>query len=148
MKKIFISVFSLIAVACTTNDDSSNPNNQDLTQINETVSSGDWIITYFFDTDSDETSNFSGYVFSFNNDGSIVANNGSTSHTGTWSITDSNSNDDSNDDIDFNILFTSPMEFTDLSDDWDVVNISETSIELIDVSGGNGGTDYLTFQRQ
>ena len=37
--------------------------------------------------------------------------------------------------------------FEELNDDWDVVSQSATKIELIDVSGGNGGTDYLTFER-
>ena len=44
-------------------------------------------------------------------------------------------------------MFTTPAEFMDLSDDWDVINITDSKIELIDVSGGNGGTDYLTFER-
>lgn len=34
-----------------------------------------------------------------------------------------------------------------LSDDWDVLERTDTKIRLIDVSGGNGGTDYLTFEK-
>jgi hypothetical protein len=48
------------------------------------------------------------------------------------------------------ILFSSPAPadfIDDLSDDWDILSYSATKIELIDVSGGNGGTDYLTFEK-
>jgi hypothetical protein len=38
-------------------------------------------------------------------------------------------------------------DFEDLVDDWDFISVSNTKIELIDISGGNGGTDYLTFER-
>jgi putative transposase len=38
-------------------------------------------------------------------------------------------------------------DFDDLSDDWDIVSIDATTINLIDVSGGNGGTDRLTFKK-
>ncbi|NDV43652.1 hypothetical protein GTK07_09985 [Muricauda sp. 40Bstr401] len=111
--------------------------------------SGDWVITYFFDTDKEETSNFNGYTFKFNADGTLVASNGTTDVNGTWSITDSNSSDDDSNkdsDVDFNILFASPNNFEDLSDDWDIVSFTSTRIELIDVSGGNGGTDKLVFE--
>jgi hypothetical protein len=37
-------------------------------------------------------------------------------------------------------------DFEDLNDDWDIISHSPTKIELKDVSGGNGGTDYLTFE--
>ena len=35
----------------------------------------------------------------------------------------------------------------DLTDDWDVVSHTATTISLIDVSGGNGGTDTLVFTK-
>jgi len=50
-------------------------------------------------------------------------------------------------DLDFNIFFASPPDFEDLSDDWDFISHTSTKIELIDMSGGNGGTDYLTFEK-
>ena len=60
------------------------------------------------------------------------------SHTGSSS---------SSDDDHFVVFFASPPDFADLSDDWSIVSVSTTKIELIDVSGGNGGTDYLTFEK-
>ncbi|WP_298759288.1 hypothetical protein [uncultured Psychroserpens sp.] len=145
--------FSLMSFSCSDDDDGNpNDNSQQIAQIETTVESGIWRITNFNDSGQNETSDFTGYDFTFNSDGSLVATNGSTTMTGTWSVTDdSNSNDDSSsdDDIDFNIFFAVPEtnNFEDLNDDWDIVSTSSTRIELIDVSGGNGGTDMLTFER-
>ena len=145
--------FSLMSTTCSSDDDdvSPNDNSQQIAQIENTVESGTWRITNFNDSGQNETSDFNGYDFSFNSDGSLVATNGSNSVTGTWSVTnDSNSSDDnSSDDIDFNIFFPVPddHDFEDLNDDWDVVTTTSTRIELIDISGGNGDTDLLTFER-
>ncbi|WP_298895237.1 hypothetical protein [uncultured Psychroserpens sp.] len=145
--------FSLMSFSCSDDDDGNpNDNSQQIAQIETTVESGTWRITNFNDSGQNETSDFTGYDFTFNSDGSLVATNGSTTMTGTWSVTDdSNSNDDSSsdDDIDFNIFFAVPEtnNFEDLNDDWDIVSTSSTRIELIDISGGNGGTDMLTFER-
>jgi hypothetical protein len=49
--------------------------------------------------------------------------------------------------LDFNITFSAPANFVDLTDDWDIVSYSNTTISLIDVSGGNGGTDTLVFTK-
>lgn len=160
MKKVFnlgfllMLSFTLMSSMCSNDDDdgNSNNNNQQIAQIENTAESGTWRITNFNDSGENETSDFSGYDFSFNSDGSLVATNGTNTLTGTWSVTDdSNSSDDSSsdDDIDFNIFFPVPdsNDFEDLNDDWDVVTTTSTRIELIDISGGNGGTDMLTFEK-
>jgi hypothetical protein len=159
MKKKIVSILvvmtymMVLLVSCTKDDNSSDPNNSTSDQVSTIARSGSWEITYFYDSDQEETGNFSGYSFSFNEDGTIVAVNGNTTVTGVWSITDnsnSSSDDDgssSSNDNDFNVFFASPANFEDLSDDWDIISISDTKIELIDVSGGNGGTDYLTFMK-
>ena len=146
--------FSLMSSMCSNDDDggSLNNNSQQIAQIESTAESGSWRITNFNDSGQNETSDFAGYAFTFNSDGSLIASNGSNSLTGTWSVTDdSNSNDDSSsdDDIDFNIFFPVPESnnFEDLNDDWDITSVSSTRIELIDISGGNGGTDILVFEK-
>jgi len=158
MKKKFLSVFIIVfyvvaVVSCSTDDSSSNDNSNNVTanQTETIAQEGTWKITYFFDTDQAETGNYSGYTFSFNNDGSLEAVNGDSTITGSWSVSDSNSSDDdaSSSDTDFNIFF--PVADNDnleeLNDDWHVISVSDSKIELIDVSGGNGGTDYLTFEK-
>ena len=143
--------FSLMSSTCSNDNDdlNLNDNSAEIKQIKTIVESGTWRITSFIDSGIDETNHFTGYSFTFNSNGTLTASNGSNTVSGTWSVTDSsNSNDDSNSnsDIDFNIFFASPTTFNDdLTEDWEIVTRSASKIELIHVSGGNGGTDTLTF---
>jgi hypothetical protein len=140
--------FTLLSSTCSSDDDdgNSNDNSQDIIQIENTVESGTWRITSFIDSGQDETTDFNGYNFTFDANGTVNATNGTTSYNGTWSVTNDSSDDD---DIDFNILFPVPdtNDFEDLNDDWDIVSYTDSRINLIDISGGNGGTDTLTFEK-
>lgn len=138
-------IFILNTASTCSNDDNSSSSNQ--TQVTNTVVSGTWKITLYNDSGTVKTTNFSGYNFTFGANNALVASNTTNNYTGTWSVTDSNSNDDSLSDLDFNIAFTTPANFQDLTDDWDIVSRTDNKIELIDISGGNGGTDYLTFEK-
>jgi hypothetical protein len=144
-------VLVLIA-SCSSDSSDDNPQNPEASvqAVTNLVATGTWTITSFIDSGTDETDNFTGFGFTFNSDGSLVAENGSITIAGTWSVTSDDSSDDSDDydssdDIDFNILFSAPPDFEELSEDWDIVSRSATRIDLIHVSGGNGGTDTLTF---
>jgi hypothetical protein len=291
LKLAYVSLVLLIG-ACTDDGESNEILNfeqlqADVDEITNTAVSGSWVITNYVDSGKNETSDYQGYGFSFNSDGSLLADNGNTTITGAWSVTiDNDSSDDSNDDsssndsdddcnsctveqlaevltscedwfvdklerndndlennftgydfnfaangtvtvtagtesysgtweasgsgnniqvvltfsdfsdipdtwtlheielengeskvdlringqdrlrfknsctlgnfnigkttgeIDFNIFFASPEKFSELSDDWNIVSHTATKIELIDVSGGDGDTDLLTFEKQ
>jgi len=163
MKKLIvtsciISCLVFLTIGCTKDSQNDIIDDQNINSaqiVTNTAQVGTWRISYFFDSDEDETSDFNGFVFTFNEDGSLSAVNGSTSVIGTWSVEDdsgnSSSDDDGNstDDDDFNIFFPVPDtdKFDDLNDDWDIVSISSNRIELTDVSGGNGGIDFLTFEK-
>jgi hypothetical protein len=138
------ALWMITTISCN-KEDSPTDNVQNTIQTN--LQNGTWRITKFNDSGVDETSHFTGYNFTFNSSGVLNASNGATSYNGTWSITDRNSNDDTQDDLDFNINFNLTNDFEDLNDDWDFISQSSTKIELIDISGGNGGTDYLTFEK-
>lgn len=136
--------------SCTDNAEILIDDSAQIQEIVDTFLIGSWRITNFNDSGQDETSDFAGFNFTFSANGSVVATNGTETINGTWSVTgSSSSNDDSNDDIDFNLFFSvSPNHnFEDLNDDWDVQSVTPTAVSLIDISGGNGGTDRLTFTR-
>ncbi|WP_223033015.1 hypothetical protein [Hanstruepera marina] len=118
--------------------------NTQIDELKTTMATGSWVVTFYFDTDHEETNNFTTFSFIFNPQGSINASNGVDTYNGTWSVTPDSSGDG---DIDFNISFASPPDFEEISDDWDVTFYSDVKLELRDVSGGNGGTDLLTFER-
>lgn len=149
-------VLSLITLSCSTDDNDDLIDNAALiAQTEDIAESGTWRITDFNDSGVDETSDFTGYDFTFASDGTLTASNSTNTLEGTWSITndDSDSNDDDSndddDDIDFNLFFpvSDANNFEDLNDDWDIVSTSATKIELIDISGGDGDIDTLTFER-
>lgn len=293
-KVILLSAaLGLILGACS-KDSNDDPNAENLARLQASIdeitgnvtAAGDWSVTNFVDSGQNKTADFTGYGFSFNADGSLVANNGSNTVSGTWSITiDDDSSDDAMDDssndgilddcsgctvdqltevlsgcsdwfvekleigsdnledsysgydfnfgadgsvtvtagsetftgtweasgsgngiqvvlavagltdipntwtlheielfngesnvdlrvgddrlrfrnsctigtftgsgtssgeVDFNIFFASPADFAELTEDWNIISYSATKIDLIHVSGGNGGTDLLTFEK-
>ena len=155
MKKELINLMAflfmvLVFKSCTSDDNNIDTMNAaDMEAVKTAVTGGEWIITYYFDSDKDETSDYTGFTFTFGSDGVLQASDGTMSLSGAWSVTGSDSSDDDSieDDIDFNIVFASPELFVELSDDWDIVSYSNTKIELIDISGGDGSTDYLTFEK-
>lgn len=142
-----------VSTSCSTDD---NNNAEQIAQIKTFAQSGTWKITRFIDSGVNETSDFTGYNFTFEDNGTLTATNGTNTLSGSWSVTndsssssDDDNSDDSSNDIDFNIFFAvlASNNFEDLNDDWDIVSTSATTIQLIDVSGGNGGTDFLTFEK-
>ena len=146
---LIIVLLFLITTASTCSNDDDNPSssaNNSIDVIN-IVNNGTWRITYYYDTDHEETSSFSGYNFTFGAGNTLTASNGTNNYTGTWSITDSNTNDDSLSDLDYNIAISSTAQFEELTDEWEIMEKSSALIKLKDVSGGNGGTDYLTFTK-
>ncbi|MFY8182541.1 MAG: hypothetical protein ACOVLG_12250 [Flavobacterium sp.] len=145
---ILLCIFMLnVASMCSNDDNNSNPP-ADPTPVINTVNQGTWRITLYNDSGTIKTSNFTGYNFTFGSGNALTAANGSNTYIGTWSVTSGDSNDDNpSNDLDFNIGFSTPANFADLTDDWDIVTYTASKIELRDVSGGNGGTDLLTFEK-
>jgi hypothetical protein len=66
MKTLLLSLVGLsISLAVSCNKDSNTTSSISTSEVTNTINSGFWRITYYWDTDHDETANFSGYVFSF-----------------------------------------------------------------------------------
>ena len=134
-----------VASMCSSDDNSSSANP---TPVINTATQGTWRVTSYVDSGNNETSDFTGYNFTFATGNVLTATNGTNTYTGSWSVTsDDNDDDNPSSDLDFNIAFVSPANFADLTDDWDIVSYSANTISLIDVSGGNGGTDTLVFTK-
>lgn len=157
IKSILLLLMTFMFFSCDSSDDNVENSVMDLTEINATATSGSWVVARFEEDGVDQTSNFFGYSFTFDIDGILNVAKEDLLITGSWSITsDSNSNynddssldADSNDDVDFNIFFSSTSNFEELSEDWEIVSYTETRIELKHVSGGDGSIDVLVFEKQ
>ncbi len=103
------------------------------------LTSGTWYVSYFFN-DTDETTDYSGYIFTFNSNGTTQATINSNFLNGTWS----NYIDGGEEKLELNY---DGSNLDELEDDWEVIEYSSTQIRLKDVSGGNGGTDYLYLSK-
>ena len=139
-KFFFFTTTLLVLVfnSCDKTDNSQDPSGSTATEI---VKLGTWKITFFNDSGNDETSHFSGYSFTFNADGSVKAVKNTSTVTGTWNTgTDDSQNK-------FNLDFGSTTPFDELNEDWDILEKSALKIRLQHISGGNGGTDLLTFEK-
>lgn len=155
MKKIsFKLILPLVFIICLfskcSNDDNSLPNNPsvDPTPVINTVKNGIWRITFYEDSGVNETTNFAGYNFTFGSGGVLTTTNDANTYNGSWSVTSDNSGDDSpSNDLDFNIAFSAPPNFADLTEDWNIIEYTTTKVRLVHISGGNGGTDYITFEK-
>ena len=86
---------------------------------NPTTPAGSWRISHYFD-DRDETSDFAGYNFVFDNSGSVIATRSGASVTGTWSTTSTK----------FILSFGADPVLSELNDDWQIVERTSTSIKL------------------
>ncbi|WP_294822550.1 hypothetical protein [uncultured Flavobacterium sp.] len=153
MKRLNFLLAGLIAISTAScSDDDSTSTTGNANAIRNNVTSGTWRITNYTDDGENETHHFNGYNFTFGENGVLTATNGTNTYTGVWSVTSDNSGDDDDDngrdDIDFNISFSSPEAFEDeLTDDWDVESRTGNRITLSDISGGNGGTDRVVFEK-
>lgn len=137
---IFVSLTTLLLLTQCTQETVSPFT--DAKQMNAAVTTGSWRITNFVDSGKDQTSQFSGYNFTFNNQGVLTAVKGSSTIIGSWAA----ENDDS--DLKLYLAFLSPGSFEDLTEDWRITSKSTNAILVLEhISGGNGGTDYLTFEK-
>lgn len=131
---LFFSLLALAFAACQHgDDDGSTPNGNN----GGTIPTGSqWKVTYFFDKDKDETSDFSGYVFEFETGGIFVANvPGGSTVEGTWQETSSK--------LIIAIPGAKPLE--ELNDDWLLIEKTDNVIKLRDDNDEH--LEELHFQR-
>ncbi|MGK0493869.1 MAG: hypothetical protein ACJAU2_000245 [Maribacter sp.] len=121
IKVYILSLLVFFIFSCEKSEDDDIQNTGiSVTEINANAESGTWIVSLFEEEGMDETADFTGFGFTFNSSGLLRAVNGDNSITGAWSIT--TDDDSSEEDIDFNIFFASATNFTELSEDWDIVS--------------------------
>lgn len=141
---IFFMLFlSLPLISCSSDDDSNSGDSSTvIAQLETSIKSGTWQVSNFVEDGNNQTSNFSGYVFTFGDNGTIVATNGSTTKNGTWNT----GTDDSTPKFIMNFSDNNGP-FEEISEDWRIENTTASKIDLKHVSGGDGIVDLLTFTK-
>ncbi|MCF6349569.1 MAG: hypothetical protein L3J23_00870 [Flavobacteriaceae bacterium] len=106
--------------------------------LSEILIDGLWIVSTYLDNGYNETGYYTDYQINFDNSGTVIADNG-TPINGTWSVQSA--------DTELILDFGTNYPFNEFNDEWDVISITDTQIELQDVSGGGGGIDTLIFTK-
>ncbi|MEZ5046543.1 MAG: hypothetical protein R2831_06085 [Chitinophagaceae bacterium] len=158
-KKTIINFIAVICIAITTvscskNSSFLNPSSDDSISIEDnlnknTTSSnvatiavnpsllpGTWTVSYYFDK-TNKTARFAGYTITMNANGTVSATQASTTTNGTWTTNASKSK--------LYFAFTGVKLLEEISEDWKIISQTSSKLELVNISGGNGGTDYLTL---
>lgn len=109
------------------------------TNLETILPEGIWFVASYTDDGDNETGDYAGYTIDWNSAGTVTATNGGNTNNGTWQVLNSGNK---------LLLNFNGVPFDEFNDDWDVLMVSDTRVELQDVSGGNGGTDVLIFEKQ
>jgi hypothetical protein len=137
MKTLFLlPVLALLIASCSHNDSTTDPV-ADLTVQTNMVAQNDWVVTKYTDSGIDETSDYAGYKFSFNTNGTFVAVSATETLNGTWVLAkgSSSSDDSANADDKLNkltISITGNKKMDHLSHKWLTDKITATEIWLRD----------------
>ncbi|AFL81615.1 hypothetical protein Aeqsu_2155 [Aequorivita sublithincola DSM 14238] len=142
MKKLLILFTAIVFASCSSNDDSGDANTNEFENIKTTLPEGEWKITRLIDGESDHTTAFESFIFTFNQDGTVFAQTDLFTEAGTWKYDNS-----SNSAEELDLLFSETPPFDEINDDWDIVSVTNSKVELKDVSGGNGDIELLTFTK-
>jgi hypothetical protein len=119
---------------CNTN--SGSVGNQNFASI---LTNGTWHVSYYFD-ESDETSNYKGYNFTFNSNGTVVVVKEKNTIAGNWS-TFVNSGQD------IFLLKFDDSKLDELEEDWKITEFTTTNVRLKNKNSSDGATDYLYFTK-
>ena len=119
MKTIVVAMVVAISIFSCTDKDATVPN------VTEAVTNGTWRVSHFSERGNDETSDFTGYSFSFQSDGKIIATKNGAQQQGTWS-------ESSRFNIDLGAKTDANKPLGELTDDWVIVSKTSTFISLKD----------------
>mgnify|MGYP006206239119 FL=1 len=112
----------------------------------DSMTSGTWKISQFTYQNNLKTSDYNGIVFDFDAITVSLSNTGTTPVAGSWGVVDEGFDDDPV--LVVNLALTSvEPRFTNISDDWYVIESTATKLRLKDENLETGTIDYLTFQK-
>ncbi|MFS4468768.1 hypothetical protein [Maribacter sp. 2210JD10-5] len=102
------------------------------------LTDGTWEVNTFLDADVDKTTDFNGYSFNFDTDGTVIADNG-TIFNGTWLIQTGNTR------LLLDFGTGAPLELLNVN--WKIDAVSESRVEVREVGEGNA-TDTLILTKR
>lgn len=129
MKKtmLFTLAASMLAVFTSCSDDTLS----DLTiPETETMSEGNWKVSYYFDNGDGVSNDLDPYTFDLQEDGTLVITGNGQTFTGSWFI--KNSDDDPSYDKEMEFAITGNSVMEDIDGSWLIAKLTDTEMELLD----------------
>ncbi len=146
MKKLLFILSITILASCSSNDDSGDVNDDQFQNIETILPQGTWEVSSYFEGNTDRTMDFESFVFTFDQDNTLKAKNDLFTENGTWEYQNSESNPDGNDER-LLLEFGGTTPFDLITEDWGIISVSSTKVELSVASGNNGKAELLTFSK-
>ena len=123
-------------------DDSANDG--DVAEIRNVMMGGDWVVAAYVEGEVDSTVDYNGYSVQFMAEHQIsLLEGGEAFGAGLWRVLRN-----SEQELKVYLNFGDQMPFDELTDDWTFVSVTDTRIELKDISGGDGEISTLVFEKQ
>jgi hypothetical protein len=120
-----------------------NASDGDVPEIRNIMMGGEWTVASYIEADMDMTTNYGGYSLQFMADHQIsVLEGGEAFGEGLWRVLRN-----SEEELKVYLNFGDSFPFDELTDDWTLVSITNTRIELKDISGGDGSISTLVFEK-
>ena len=129
-------------VSCSTKDDAGDVIANKFEQIKILLPQGKWKISNIYTNNSEHTTDFESFIFTFNEDGTVNGETDLYAEEGTWIY---KSSPESGEQLILEFNGTTP--FQEISNNWDIVSVSNTKIELSDVGISNDDTQLLAFSK-
>lgn len=142
MKKILLILSIVTFISCSSDDDAGDVITNEFERITSVLSEGTWEVTKLIDDNDDRTIAFESFTFTFNQDGTVVSETDLFSETGTWFYKST-----SQDGEQLVLEFSDITPFDEISDDWEIVSLTNSQVELTDTGDTQGDTDFLVFTK-
>jgi hypothetical protein len=139
MKNILLILSVIILASCSSDDNSGDIQDQ-FENIKTIVPQGTWAVSNYTEGETNKTSNFENFVFTFNGNGTVVGANDLFSENGTWEYDNTSTVEER-----FNLEFDQTTPFDLITENWMIISVNNNLIELAIVNGNNGEPEILTF---
>ena len=121
-------ISAALVTSCSKRNDlstSTNISNQNSREasLSDILKAGPWVIDYYVDED-DKSADFTGYVFTFKADGSLILQKGNESYTGQWQAL----NEDGVNKVYINVNTINVVQ--KLNDKWQLKNLNSTKLDM------------------
>ena len=140
---VSLSIVVLLFASCSETDDLPLVNEANVVS---KMTSGNWKVTKFIYQNTTKTADYNGVLFDFDAISVMLSNTGTVPVAGNWAVF--NEGFDNDPDLVFTLALTSAEpRFTNISDDWYIVESTSTKLKLEDENLETGDIDYLVFEK-